>query len=447
MVQSAAQASEPGKLAPGIPQPGEIFARRYQIERVLGIGGMGAVLAAIQLPLQRRVAIKMLRPEATTNPEAVARFTREAKTAYSIQNKHVVQILDVGALEPDGLPFIVMEYLDGLDLGQLLLQRKRLPIQEAIGYVLQACEAIACAHHHGVVHRDLKPANLFLTHQEGTPTIKVLDFGISKVAQTGENVALTATSFAFGTPLYMSPEQVRSAKYVDPRTDIWALGVILHELLTGRPPFEGETLTALCAAITADPPRPLRKDRPDAPEELQDAILRCLQKDPTMRPASVLEFASRIAPLGPPESPSLLEAIKNIGAAASFELSQPRKSLHDPHGTHDPWESQNLSSPTNRRWVALTLAATLGVGLLAAILVMLFHPISTSSTIVGAVSASTSAPQPASSPASSLPSAEPTISASNPPISSAAPTPTSPSFHPPRTSPKKIRTDVQLERR
>ncbi|MDW8251155.1 MAG: serine/threonine-protein kinase, partial [Myxococcales bacterium] len=354
MVQPAPQASEPGTLAAGIPRSGEVIAHKYQIERVLGIGGMGVVLSAIHLHLHQRVAIKMLLPEVASNPESLSRFMREAQAASSIRSEHVTQILDVGILEGPGLPYMVMEFLDGLDLGQYLQRHQRLSIPDAVDYVLQACEAIAYAHRLGVVHRDLKPANLFLTYRaDGTPLIKVLDFGISKVTQAGNSVALTATSFAFGTPLYMSPEQVRSAKYVDPRTDIWAMGVILHELIAGRPPFEGETLTALCAAITADPPRPLRRDRPEAPAELEAAILHSLQKDPALRPSSILDFAAAIAPFGSTAAGQLLTSIERIGAVNVPTLPRASGPAVDPHGTHSSWETGRLPSSPSRRWIAL----------------------------------------------------------------------------------------------
>jgi serine/threonine-protein kinase len=442
MVQPAPQVSESGMLAAGIPRPGEVLAHKYQIERVLGIGGMGVVLSAVHLHLQQRVAIKMLLPEVASNPEALSRFMREAQAASSIRSEHVAQILDVGTLEGPGLPYMVMEFLDGLDLGQYLQQRGRLSIQDAVDYVLQACEAIAYAHRLGVVHRDLKPANLFLTYRaDGLPLIKVLDFGISKVTQAGGGVALTATSFAFGTPLYMSPEQVRSAKYVDPRTDIWAMGVILHELIAGRPPFEGETLTALCAAISADAPRPLRRDQPGAPEALEAAILRCLQKDPAGRHASILDFAEAIAPFGSAAAGALLGSIERIGSVTIPSLPRPSGPSVDIHGTHSSWETGRLPSSSSRRWIALAVGATLGVGLLAIGGVLLLRPPPAPEAPALAVSTPASA-------VASAPPPEAAPSASAPVASSSSPaTPIKTPPRPPRPGTKKIRTDVQDERR
>lgn len=364
MVQPALPGA-PDAPIPGIPRPGELVADKYLIERVLGMGGMGVVLAARHRFLEQRFAIKLLLPDAAASSEAISRFMREAQAASSIRSEHVARIVDVGSLA-NGLPFMVMEFLDGQDLGQLL-QRGPLPIQDAVDLVLQACEAIAQAHAQGVVHRDLKPANLFLSHRpNGERLIKVLDFGISKVTQGNSGIALTATSFAFGTPLYMSPEQIRSAKYVDPRTDIWALGVILHELIGGRPPFEGESLTALCAAITVDPPRPLRADRPDAPPELEAAIQHTLQKDVRARPGSVLEFATMIAPFGSPQGRFSLQQIERINVPTLPPLPRPSGPAIDPNSTHSSWETGRLPGRSTSRWLAAAVAGTLLAGVIGA---------------------------------------------------------------------------------
>nr|HMR07207.1 serine/threonine-protein kinase [Polyangiaceae bacterium] len=215
---------------------GDILAGKFRVEKLLGSGGMGMVVAAHHLQLDEPVAIKFLLPEALTNAAAVGRFAREARAATKIKSEHVVRIIDIGSFD-SGEPYIVMEYLNGQDLSQLLAARGPLPPDEVAEYILQACEAIVEAHVLGIVHRDLKPANLFVAaRMDGTPLVKVLDFGISKVS-TGPDLSLTETSALMGSPLYMSPEQMASAKSVDARTDIWALGVILYELVTGKPPF------------------------------------------------------------------------------------------------------------------------------------------------------------------------------------------------------------------
>src|SRR5688572_12056721 len=224
---------------------GQILAGKYRVENVLGIGGMGVVVAAQHVQLGQRVALKFLNDEVCARPEAVDRFMREARAAVQIQSEHVARVTDVGQLE-NGSPYIVMEYLEGTDLAAVLRSRGPLPVEEAVDYVLQAAEAIAVAHRLRIVHRDLKPANLFLTQRpDESSLVKVLDFGISKAldGSMGALSGLTTNSAVnvIGSPLYMSPEQFKSAKDVDTRSDIWSLGVIIHELVTGAYPFYAET--------------------------------------------------------------------------------------------------------------------------------------------------------------------------------------------------------------
>ena len=278
-----------------LPSAGDVVAGKYRVESVIGTGGMGVVLGAEDTSLGRKVAIKFLAPHKADRDGAAARFVREARAAASIQSENVVRIFEVGAL-PNGASYIVMEHLAGADLAQTLASRGRLPIEEAVDYLLQACEALGEAHGRGIVHRDLKPQNLFLTQRpDGSACVKVLDFGISKaIDEEGPN--LTSTDMVMGTPLYMSPEQVRSLKSVDQRSDIWALGAILFELLTALPIYEAATMTALCAMIAMDPPTSLRLKRPEAPPELEGVILRCLHKDPRGRFGDVALFAEALIP-------------------------------------------------------------------------------------------------------------------------------------------------------
>ncbi|MEA2749273.1 MAG: eukaryotic-like serine/threonine-protein kinase [Myxococcales bacterium] len=278
-----------------LPRAGDVVAGKYRIESVIGTGGMGVVLGAHDTSLGRRVAIKFLAPNKARKDDAAARFVREARAAASIQSEHVVRVFEVGTL-PSGASYIVMEHLTGGDLAQILGSRGALPIHEAVDYVLEACEAIGEAHNRGIVHRDLKPQNLFVTHTpDGSSCVKVLDFGISKAIDE-EAPNLTATDTVMGTPLYMSPEQVRSLKSVDLRSDIWALGAILFELVSASPIYEAASATALCAMIAMDPPTPLRARRPDAPPELEALILRCLHKDPNGRFADVAALAEALMP-------------------------------------------------------------------------------------------------------------------------------------------------------
>ncbi len=305
-----------------IAREGSIIAGKYRVENVLGHGGMGAVVAATHRRLGQRVAIKILYPSSARNPEAVARFLREAQAAAALQSEHVVRILDFGR-HGDGLPFMVMEHLQGTNLADLLTSRGTLPPDEAIHYVMQASEAVAEAHARGIVHRDIKPANLFLTARaDGSPLIKVLDFGISKaewlLGIAGYNPDLTATADTLGTPMYMSPEQVRSTKNVTVRTDIWALGVVLYELLAGVPPFWADSLPALSAKIVADPAAPLSQRRNDLPAGLDAVVLRCLEKDPERRPASILEIARALSPLAPSVTHGWVERVERIVHQASL---------------------------------------------------------------------------------------------------------------------------------
>jgi serine/threonine-protein kinase len=293
--------TEPATSNDALPQAGDVIDGKYRVERDLAEGGMGAILLATDLTTNEHVAIKVMLPEAMEIEGAVTRFEREARAAAGIVSEHVVRIFHVGELQ-NGAPFMVMEYLEGNDLGEVVGPEKSLSIAEASDYVLQACEAMAEAHKSGIVHRDLKPSNLFLAERKDGPKIvKVLDFGISKFSADSpvvgkEGAALTATRTMMGSPLYMSPEQVRSAKNVDRRSDIWSLGVILYELLSGRLPFEGDNPGAICAMIVADAPVPLRWMKKDLPEALEKVVMRCLAKEPAERYQDVAELASALRP-------------------------------------------------------------------------------------------------------------------------------------------------------
>jgi serine/threonine-protein kinase len=310
---------ETQELAAGV-RAGDVLAGKYRIDRVLGVGGMGVVVAAHHLHLDDAVAIKFLLPEALKNEEAVRRFAREAQAAVRIKSEHVARVTDVGKLD-NGSPYMVMEYLRGSDLSSWLEEHGRLPVEQAIEFVLQACEAIAEAHSLGIVHRDLKPANLFVIRRpDGSPSVKVLDFGISKRTGLGASgPTMTRTSAVMGSPLYMSPEQMRSARDADSRSDVWALGVILYELIGGDPPFTAESLPELVLKIVTDAPAKLRGKRPDVPEALERAIFACLEKDPVRRPQSVGALAALIAPYGPRRSAASVERISAVlrGAGTS----------------------------------------------------------------------------------------------------------------------------------
>ncbi len=277
--------------------PGDVIAGKYRVERVLGAGGMGVVVEARHLQLYTKVAIKFLLPTNLEKRDAMARFAREARAAARLKSEHVARVLDVGTLE-SGAPYMVMEYLVGSELSTWLRQRGALPVEDAVEILLQIAEALAEAHASGIVHRDLKPTNLFIVERrDGGAHVKVLDFGISKMAEEGVDATQTAT--ILGSPLYMSPEQMRSAKAVDPRSDIWSLGVIFFEMLTGERPFEGDTLTELILKVTSEVPRPVRRLRPELPAAVAAVISRCLEKDRRNRFQSVTELAVALEPFAP----------------------------------------------------------------------------------------------------------------------------------------------------
>jgi serine/threonine-protein kinase len=275
---------------------GTIVNRKYRIERMLGAGGMGIVVAATHLKLEQRVAIKFLHPEMLKHPEIVERFLREARAASRIEGDHVARVIDVDTLD-DGVPFLVMEYLDGRDLSGVRKAGYPLPSHEAVGYVLQACAAVAEAHHMGIIHRDLKPANIFLAQRrDGSTRVKVLDFGISKLVGAPGEASVTRTSAVMGSAEYMSPEQMVASRDVDPRADIWALGVVLYELCTARVPFQGDSITHMAVLVMTTEPLPAITLVPAIPPGLDAIIRRCLEKDRERRFSSVPELMSALAP-------------------------------------------------------------------------------------------------------------------------------------------------------
>lgn len=279
---------------------GQILADKYRVERVLGSGGMGVVLAATHVQLEQRVAIKVLRRDFAESEAIAERFRREARAACKIRSPHGARVLDVGTTD-DGLPYMVMEFLHGHDLSAELEHKGQLSISEAASYVLQAGDAICDAHDESIIHRDIKPANLFLTERGGFRNVKVLDFGISKsLHESAPGVAaLTHTQALVGSPMYMSPEQLDSPRTVDARTDIWSLGVVLYELVSGSPPFLADGIAGLIKRIVADAPPPLSDFGVDAPPEFEEIILRCLAKNREDRYATVRELMAALAPFAP----------------------------------------------------------------------------------------------------------------------------------------------------
>jgi eukaryotic-like serine/threonine-protein kinase len=357
-------------------RPGDVVADKYVVERVLGVGGMGVVVAARHLHVHHRVALKFLARALATDPAATARFLREGQAAGAIRCEYVVRTIDAGKL-PDGVPYLVMELLEGADLARTLELGGPLAEETAVGYLLEALVAVSEAHALGIVHRDLKPSNLFLaTEPDGSTVLKILDFGISKVSSApgAGAAALTATGSLLGSPLYMSPEQIRSPKLVDHRSDLWSLGVILHELVTGRHPFTAEQVPGVLAAIVADAPPSVRSLRPELSRGLEAVVLCCLSKDPNGRFPTAAAMAEALAPLAAERARALVQRIVANAARMPADLLATAESAPAPPrivsipasaaATAEGWAQQpgtGRESRLLRRPLVLVLAGALAV--------------------------------------------------------------------------------------
>jgi serine/threonine-protein kinase len=270
---------------------GMILLGRYRVEDVLGIGGMGVVVRAVHTELHTQVAIKFLLPHMVESASVVQRFLREAQAVVKLKSAHVAKVIDVGKM-PDGAPFMVMEYLSGADLGQVLKAHGPQPAMVACELMMQICEGMAEAHSIGIVHRDVKPSNFFVTRNpDGSPLVKILDFGISKVP-AGTDMQLTGTQSMVGTPAYMAPEHMRAANRADQRSDLWSMGVVLYQLLTNQLPFDGESYADLCLKVAMELPAPIQVPLPPG---LGEVLLRCLEKDAGHRYQSVAQLAYSLA--------------------------------------------------------------------------------------------------------------------------------------------------------
>jgi serine/threonine-protein kinase len=318
------------------PPPGTLLAGKYRLEREIGRGGMGVVYEATHLTLGTLVAVKLLLVERGMH-DVQARFEREARVAAQVASAHVARVTDFGT-EGD-TPFLVMELLRGHDLEQELEQRGRIPLDEAIEWILQAALGVAEAHAKHLVHRDLKPSNLFLVETPMGRVVKVLDFGLTKVHDVAGAASLTGSESSFGTPSYMAPEQIISAKRVDARCDQHALAMILYEMLSGQPPYLAGTVPELFVVIATAPAPDVRALLPEVPAPLAQALSRALSKKPEGRFASLRSFSAALAACGTPRAAQLAQGIAALlpadadaaaGAAPGTTLVDPNRAAHAP---------------------------------------------------------------------------------------------------------------------
>lgn len=406
---------------------GEVLAGKYRVERVLGSGGMGMVVAARHIELGQRVALKLMLKEAMADPAHAERFLREARAAVQLQSAHTARVLDVGRLS-NGEPFMVMEYLEGEDLDELLHRTGTLPPHRAVDLMMQVCEAFAEAHALGMIHRDIKLKNLFLTKTvDGRPFVKVLDFGLAKQIGVGQkDISLTATSAVFGSPQYMSPEQMRSAKDVDARSDIWSIGVCLYELLTGRVPFDANGLAEICAMVLKDPVPPPSQFAP-VPPDLEAVVMQALEKDPSKRFQTVAELASALEPWGALEG-SAIRVHQVMRAAQKAEhptlvnespprAAAPPKTLSASAWATTPDANAPWKSPNVRLFLGAS-AATAFIGFAAIALVLVGRERAASH---GVVATPTSAAVEPSAPPAPAPTVEPPAPSTTAALGTSAP--------------------------
>ncbi|WP_394839158.1 serine/threonine protein kinase [Pendulispora rubella] len=375
-------------------EPGVMLLGQYRIQKVVGRGAMGLVVAAWDTGLRQHVAIKLLLGASGSETEPAERFMREARIAVKLKSDHVVRVMNAGTLE-SGVPYMVMELLDGHDLGN----QGPLPIAMAVDCVLQAIDAVAEAHTHHIVHRDLKPSNLFLARRAGaSPIIKVLDFGISKATGLEGDPSLTHAEAIMGSPRYMPPEQFRSAKAVDGRSDVWALGAILYTLLRGAPPFDGESIGEVFEAVLQREPPPLRAPRREIPPELEQVVLRCLRKTPAERFANVAMLAQALAPFGSGEWQRCVARANKLLADKTIVIAKgdafPAPTPSSPNLPFDPTEVP--VSHRTRKFVTKpsSLGLVAGTGVVLSLLALL--------SLVGATGGGARVPAPAAEPVMAL---------------------------------------------
>ena len=351
---------ERSSAAPSAPA---VILGKYRLEREVGRGGMGVVFLATHVALEQPVAIKIVLPALAENPIAIQRVLREARCAAQITGDHVVRVMDVGQLTT-GEPFIVMDYVEGEDLARVLSRSERLPLLVAVHWVIEACVAIADAHARGIIHRDLKPGNLFLARlADGRELIKVLDFGISKQLGPGTVNPVTRAGDVLGSPNYMAPEQIRTPLLVDARADLWALGAILLELLTGARAFPGDSITAVYTRVLEGEPNLPGPEDAGLPGEMLGILRRCLAKDPNDRFQTVHELVEVLAPFSPARSQPALRAIARRLASSATGGAPAASTAHLTEIEAVPSRSRSCAAPAFQMRGLLAAGALLGSAL------------------------------------------------------------------------------------
>jgi eukaryotic-like serine/threonine-protein kinase len=429
------------EMDPQALRVGQVVGEKYRLVRLLGEGGMGSVYEARHDVIGRRFAVKFLHAELAGHPEILARFRREAQAAGSLENENIAAVTDFGS-SPDGAPYIVMEFLEGEDLAKTLARHGPMQIPRAAHILIQVCRGLVAAHGRGIVHRDLKPENLLLQKRgDGGDLVKILDFGIAKLKSTEHRPeAATRTGITLGTPYYMPPEQARGQKELDERADIYALGVILFELLSGQKPHNGENYNAILYSILMGAAPRIEAFRPDLPPELANVVHRAMAGEAKDRYQSVSELAQALAPFAGralTPAPTLSNASTVMAPHSVGAQSVPAAS----HGTRAPVvftppPTSELGAPKTSRaglWAGLAIAL-LGAAGAAAWFAMHSAPAAPDSTAAAppvvplptpsVAVVATAAPAPTIAPTPALPpvaSAQPTPSPAAPPQPPARP--------------------------
>lgn len=411
---------------------GQVLLGKYRLTAVLGQGGMGTVYEARHELVGRRFAIKLLNPELAFHEDIVRRFRREAEAAGALESENIAAVTDFGTCE-DGAAFIVMEYLQGEDLSRVLTRLGRLPVTRAVDAIIQACRGLAAAHVRGIVHRDLKPENLFVSQRsDGGDWIKVLDFGIAKLQAVNDGGSTTRTGTTMGTPHYMPPEQARGLKELDHRADIYALGAVLYELLSGQKAHPGETYNAVLYHVLTQAPERLETLRPEVPPALSDVVHRAMADDAAARFSSVTELAANLAPFaGRAVTPAerLASSIRDLDLQRALTLPTPAPAAMTPSQVPRGGGSETMQPVLRSELATPPRFVRAGIVAAAALLLLLAGGLTLRSALHSSPASASASPAAAAAvkSLSPEPSPSPTPLATPGPASSVAPVASEPS--------------------